>query len=571
MSTATTTAADAPPASLGIEALHAMRATRTRHRLGETEWFDTAYRVYIVALFGGGVLLWLSDVVGDTPLTPSRAADALAAAPAALGLVAVVAFAAGLRGGSQGGPLALEAADVVHVMLAPVDRRRALVRPAVQRVRSAAFAGAAVGGVLGQLAGRRLPGSALAWFGSGALFGADVALLWVGAALVAHGWHLRMRTSTTIGVVATAWQVAALAWDVPGPADVHGSLGVWGARQRAVDVVALVLTAALLVIGGRLLARTSLEALVRRTSLVAQLRFAVTMQDLRTVVLLRRQLSLERTRTRPWIRLRPGGRGAVWRRGWRSLLRLPTGRLLRMVGLVSAAAGCQVAAFHGTTPAVVGTLVFTFVLGLEVMEPLSQEVDQPDHTDRYPVERGHLLSRHLAAPAVALVPFAVLGAAVATAIHLAAAGTPRPGVGATAAVAAVLAVPTVAAGACAAVVNIVRDAPDPLTSASQQVFVPPEVAGATTIVRTLIPLLVSGLGALSAVVAREALAAPGAGVDDVLASGARMAVGAVLLSAGTAVWVRRRDRMRRAVRRFMEEGRAVTRQQRAGASTGARP
>ena len=47
------------------------------------------------------------------------------------------------------------------------------------------------------------------------------------------------------------------------------------------------------------------EPLVRRGDLVSQLHFAVTMQDLRTVVLLRRQLRGEQPRTRPWFGLRP--------------------------------------------------------------------------------------------------------------------------------------------------------------------------------------------------------------------------------------------------------------------------
>ena len=52
----------------------------------------------------------------------------------------------------------------------------------------------------------------------------------------------------------------------------------------------------------RLVAGSSLEAAERRTELVGQLRFAVTLQDLRTVLVLRRQLAQERPRSRPWIR-----------------------------------------------------------------------------------------------------------------------------------------------------------------------------------------------------------------------------------------------------------------------------
>ena len=97
-----------------------------------------------------------------------------------------------------------------------------------------------------------------------------------------------------------------------------------------------------------------------------------------------------------------------------------------------------------------------FVLGLEVMEPLSQEVDQPDRTDSLPIERGELLVRHLVAPSIALIPFAVVAAASAVAVL----GTSRAIVPA-----AILALPTVLGGAAGGVVSIVRDAPDPTRTA----------------------------------------------------------------------------------------------------------
>jgi|CXWL01.1.fsa_nt_gi hypothetical protein len=547
-----------PPVSTGVAAMHELRATRKRHRLGDLEWFDAAYKVYMVALFGGGALLWLSDLVGDEPVTAVQAVTVDQRAPALLGMLVVVAFAAGLRSGSQGGPLALESADVSFVMLAPVSRRAALLKPAVQRVRSAAFAGAATCGVFGQLAGRRLPGSSVAWFGSGALFGLNVALLWVGAALVAHALRLPLWIATTISTVALAWQAASVADIVPGPADIDGSLALWGWRQYGIDVVALVLTAALVALGLAMVARTSLDALARRSSLVAQLRFAVTMQDLRTVILLRRQLSHEHTRSRPWIGMpHVGSSHPVWRRGWQSLLRLPVGRLVRMTTLAVGAGASQVAVMHGTTPAFLGTAALTFVLGLDALEPLSQEIDQPDRTDSFPVERGELLLRHLAAPAVALVPFAVIGAVAAVVIDAVVSDQPR--VGPAAAVAAILALPTIFSGAAGAAISIVRDAPDPMSDTTQQTFMPPEMAGFTTVLRTLVPLAASCVGAVSVIFVRESI---DTGSATAVAAATRAAVLVVLVIAAIATWVRFRDRIRRSVRAFMSEGRAHTQQQR---------
>ena len=549
--------------STGIAAVRALRARRQRNRLGDMEWFDAAYRVYVVGLFGLIALGWLSDLVGDAELSAAAAADVTRRGPAVLGLVAVAALAAGLRGGSQGGPLALEAADVVHVMTAPVPRRAVLVRPAYQRARSAAFAGGVVAAALAQLAGRRLPGSAVAWFFGGLLFGGVIGLLWVAGALIAHERRIPLTTSTVVGLALLAWQAAAAATGPIGPADTIGSIGLWGWRQEPADAIGLLVVVALVAVGFGGIERLSVDALARRSSLVAQLRFAVTMQDLRTVILLRRQLSHEHTRSTPWVELpmRTDGR-AVWRRGWHSLLRMPSGRLLRMSACAGAAGACHVAVLHDITPALFGTMIVSFVLGLEVLEPLSQEVDQPDRTAGFPIERGHLMLRHLAAPAVALVPFACLAGVAAVTIDALATDAER--IGPAVATAAVLALPTLLAGAAGAVVSIVRDAPDPTPSGRQDTFMPPEMTGFTTVLKTALPLLVPLLAALAILPVRAALPD---GSDAVLAAATRMALGLFLATAAVAAWVRHRDRVWHKIRAFMDEGRTVTAQQRAARSS----
>ena len=57
-----------------LDVLYDLRRRRKRHRLGDIEWFDAAYRVYLVALFGGGTVLWISSSIGDDDVseqTPS--------------------------------------------------------------------------------------------------------------------------------------------------------------------------------------------------------------------------------------------------------------------------------------------------------------------------------------------------------------------------------------------------------------------------------------------------------------------------------------------------------------------
>ncbi len=313
------------------------------------------------------------------------------------------------------------------------------------------FSAATCGAIVGQLAGRRLPGTPLAWAASGALWGIATALLWAGAALVAHAIRLPLWIATSIGFAVVAWQGAALAWHIPGPANIYGSLALWGWQQNPIDIAAVLISVIVLIAGLGMLQRTSLDALARRSSLVAQLRFAVTMQDLRTVILLRRQLNQEQTRGTPWVAVPRWVTPAIARRGIASVARFPATRLVRMTAFAAMVGVLQAVVVRGTTPALIGTALMLFMLGLEVMEPLSQEIDQPDRTDSLPIERGELLVRHLIAPAIALVPFAVVAAACAVAVLGTNAIAP----------AAILALPTVIAGAAGGVVSIVRDAPDP--------------------------------------------------------------------------------------------------------------
>ena len=546
------------PSSTGLDALKALRRTRQLHRLGNLDWFEAAYRVYLLGIFGGGGVLWISSSVKDEAVSAGIAADVLRNGPAVLGLFVALAFLAGIRGGAQGGPVALEAADVAHVMLAPVDRRTALMRPAVQRLRSALFMGVAFGAIVGQLAGRRLPGSIIAWAAGGALYGATLMGVWVGAALLAHTLRVPRWLATMLGLGVLAWQSAAVAWHVPGPADSFGSLGLWGWRQHTTDLIAVAVAVVGVVVGFVLLGRLSLDALARRSALVAQLRFAVTMQDLRTVILLRRQLNQEHARRRPYVRVPSAKSGTgftvtVWRRGWHGLLRFPVSRLLRMAAISGAMGVLQASVVRGTTPAFLGTALLGFVLGLEVMEPLSQEVDQADRADALPVERGELMARHLAAPIVALLPFGVI-AGVAAAVTLGGNSDAFVPV-------AVLAIPTVIGAAMGGVVSIVRDAPDPASSSSQQAFMPPEMAGFSTAIRLAWPIVVSAVTTVTVLLPRAAWRAG----ESATGAAIRSAVGVVLVIAFIVYWVKVRDRVHRRIREFMDEGRTYTAQQRSSA------
>ena len=230
------------------------------------------------------------------------------------------------------------------------------------------------------------------------------------------------------------------------------------------------------------------------------------------------------------------------RRGWHGLLRFPATRLARITALAVVFGVLQAAVVRGTTPAVLASALVAFVIGLEVMEPLSQEVDQPDRTDSFPVERGELLARHLFAPAIALLPFALI-AGVAATLTLGSVASIAP--------AAIFALPNLIAGATGGVVSIVRDAPDPLSADKQQSFVPPEMAGFGATIRLLWPIVVSAFGCSMVFILRVAVENDG----PLVGAAIRAAVGSLLLAVVVGYWVKMRDRIRRKFKALMAEGR----------------
>lgn len=533
----------APPPTTGISALRDMRSARRHRRVQETEWFEALYRVYLAAIVIGGSVLFISGIFEDSVATTNDVTDITAHGPNILGIVVAVALFLGVRSGASGGPIAVEDAEVRHVLLSPIAIRDALRKPAIQRLRSAAFAGALAGAAAGQLAARRLPGSLGAWAFYGAVYGACVGLVWVGSALLVHGLRIHPTLATLIASAVVFWQAGVTVADTsaPGPFDAFGSMALWALHVEAIDLIAVGITAVTATAGIFVVGALSLEALARRSNLVAQLRFAVTIQDIRTVMLLRRQLSQEQMRPAPWITLkRRGALPPVARRGIQSFLKFPARRYVRMTLLVVLAALAQVATYRGTTPAVIASGLCLFVFGLELVEPLSQEVDKPERTDSLPIDRGALMLRHLIVPGIVLIPFIAI-AIVAAALF--------EHDGAAIATAAVLAPFALATGMAGAVINAVKGAPDPLGDNAKNLFMPPEVAGMTTMTRAVWPVVVATLGSLPVIAVREAVEVG----DHPVAAAVRMCVGVALLLFLVAGWVRQRDAIRRWWKKSVED------------------
>lgn len=491
-----------------------LRRARRRRRIAEIHWVDALYRVYMAGLVGLVAVAVIAGAVGDEPLTTGQVGDVTTHGPAVIGLVAALAVAVGLRSGSRGGPLAVEAGDVRHVLLAPVDRGRALRRPALRQVRSAVFLAVLVGAAVGRFADRRLPEPVAAWIAAVAVAGATLVALSLGAALVASGRRVPRAVATALAGVLVGWSVLdvarvevggsplpaspgrAVGWLALAPLDLHV------ASLTAVAVAVALVGAGLAGVGG-----LSVEAAERRTALVGQIRFAATLQDVRTVLVLRRQLAADRPRTRPWLRVGRGpARYPAWRRGWNGLLRFPAVRLGRLLLLAGAAGAAFRGAWSGTAPLVALAGVALWLAALDVVEPVAEEVDHPSRRQGYPVEEGALYVRLLAVPLVASVALGLVAGAVAV----------GPGGGRVPVAAGLVAGVATALAACAgALGNVVGGAP---TGGDELGLIAPEVAGMRLVVRAVWPVVLAVLGALPLLVVEADLDAgrPAAGTASAL-------------------------------------------------------
>lgn len=511
-----------------------MRTARRRRRIADLEWFEALYRVYLAAFLVGGTILFLSGLVGDAPMSSGAVTDLTQHGPAIIGLIMAGSLYLGMRSGSNGGPVSVENAEVVHVLLAPVARAAALRRPFIQRLRSLTFAGALAGATAGQLAQRRVvnPDSNLVWWAMcGALAGACIGAAFVVAAGLVHALAIPRWLASVSATLLLGWQISGAipGHNITGPFDSVGGIALWPLRFNTLDIAPILCVALGALLATALVERFSLEALAKRSALVSQLKFAVTLQDIRTVVLLRRQLGGEHSRAHPWFTA-PSivKRDPVIGRATAGILRFPFRRLVRMSILTIASTICAVLAWRGTAPMIAAGGILMFILGLDIVEPLSQEIDQPDRTDALPLERGLLHARLLIAPALAFTPFLLLS--LATAITLEPSMT-------TVALGAMIAPVALLAGLAGATINVVMGAPDQVTSATGGLALPPEVSGMGTVLRAAWPPAVASVGLLPVLAARVAAE------NDlhVIGNTVRAVLSVCLMLGLVAGWVRQRD------------------------------
>lgn len=525
-------------------ALSDWRRFRRRKRIVDIHWIDALYQAYLTGIIGIVVVAAASSAVGDDLLNRREIADVLQDGPGWLGALLAFAVALGLRSGSNGGPLALERSDVRHILLSPVDRTTALRGPALRQLRFGAFVGTLAGGLGGLLAEKRLPGTTVAWISSGALAGVTAAVLLYGSALLASGlrWPRWLTSLLGIGLLTVA---VADGIDVAptSPTAAFGHLVLWPLDFQPMGIAPPMVALVVAVIGLSVVGRVSMEAAERRSTLVGQLRFAATLQDLRTVIVLRRQLAQELPRLRPWFHLRTRGTGhwPFFVRGVRGVLRWPAARVARL-GLLGALAGLALrGVWSGTTPLVLLAGLAVFVAGLDAAEPLAQEVDHPSRRDASPIP----------APAIHLahVPVGVLVMVLTAAVAVGVAVIPGPAA-VPVDVALLAGLPLALGGLSGALVSVLGGTASVEGAWS---LAPPEAQGMRLLFRTAWPPALAVLGAVPIHFAARALAEG----DPVLAGEQPLVVltiGVFVLVAG---WVRVRDDLAEWFRSSMDAANAA--------------
>jgi len=260
----------------------------------------------------------------------------------------------------------------------------------------------------------------------------------------------------------------------------------------------MVLPVILSVVGLLAISGWSVEAAERRSRLVGQLRFAATLQDVRTVMVLQRQLAQEHLRVKPRIRLIARGRtikkgeptNRVYvLRGLNGLMRWPFFRLVRLVFLALVAGFSLCGAWLGTTPLIALSGFCLWLCALDLLEPLAQDTDRPDRLRSVARVPGRSLIRHL------IVPFFVMFALVLiAAVPAIAFGTPA--VVSALAPSLVLSATLLSIGGAALAVS--RSQSVPTTS-----LLMPEAAGFLMLLRLVLPPALPIFGLATVFVARR--------------------------------------------------------------------
>ena len=506
-----------------------MQSARRRHYIREGDWVDSLYKTYVTVIAALVALFYLGAAFGSADASAATVRDVEAHAPAVLGLVVAVFAALGLRSGARGGPLAVAAPDVTYLLLAPVPRSVALRATAWRQLRGVLLLPTIAGGVAANIVANHFGGEQVFWIVAGAAFGALAALLTWGAALVASGRRWSSRRAQLVGAALVVWAGIDVALATgTSPMTQIGRVALGPLSWSWSALIGIVLPVVLAGWGLAGIGGASVEPLRRRAQLVRELRFAATLQDLRSVIVLHRELAQELPRSRPWWRVGGGLRaGPSRRRDWQGYARWPLVRVVRVVVLASVAGAALIGVWRVNDAFVVVAGLALFFAGVDTVEGLAQEHDHPNRAELIPVAWGRLVLDHIVAPACALALVGIVGIVV---FFAAVESTDALLVG------VIVLVPAALATAVGAATSVVAGAPSPTLYVD---FPFPEFGALWLIVRQLLPPRIAITAMVPVAVAHDALGHE--------SSAAGAALGATLLPLGlvaiTGRWLQTRSRV----------------------------
>jgi hypothetical protein len=504
--------------------LRALRRARRRHYLREGDWVDSLYRAYIVAIAAALALFYGTIALGGSA-DATAAHDVRQHGVALLGLGVAVLVWLGLRSGARGGPLAPEPADVSFQLLAPVPRGEVLRPVALRQLRGVVLVPAVIGAVAGNVATGRLGGERAEWLLAGAAFGALASLAVWGAALVASGARVQPRLANVIGTLLVVWAALDVASEhATSPTAQIARIAVWPLVTSPLALIGVALPLVLVGIGIARVGRMSLEPLRHRAQLIGELRYAATLQDMRSVIVLHRELAQELPRAKPWWRSDTSLGGAAWQRDWRGLARWPIGRIVRTVALAAVVVVAAVGLWHGVDALVLLGGIALFLVGVDAIEGLAQETDHPDRPEQYPIVWGDLVLAHLLAPGVVIfgVMVVVVLATAAITGSLTALGT-----------AAVLVLPATLAAVVGGALSVVIGAPPPTMYLD---FGFPELTTLWLVLRQVLAPALVVIAFVPLAVGQDAFV----NGQSAFGAAASAAFAAILLGVGGSLWLRTR-------------------------------
>lgn len=474
-----------------------IRRRRTRTRLSQVSWADAAFKVYSMALVAALLVLMLAGLFSGQPLTSGQLATARDRGPGVIGAVALGLSMVGLRSGSRGGPLAVEAAEVQHWWLTPLPRRFMMKEAIVRAVLRWSIYGLVAGAGVAVFAAPRLPGTLLDWLSSAIAVGIGFALLAVAAALWAMGRRLSPARADVLSLcVIAAAMVEATFGSRLLPTTWAGAAALWplgsGRNRYLVGVLMVVIPATLVSFSWRRAVGASLERQLERSKLIQQLRLAVGIRDVRTVMLLRRRLAQDSARVRPLVCVKSErwNRYPVSRRVLQGAVRWPAPRVGQAI-VLGAMGGIALAGFSsGITPLIGVAAVCYWAAALEMAEGLAQDVDHAEFLAgrRSP---GHMHVAHMLPTAgLVLIPVG-LGSLIYGALGVGGWMT-----------ASILAVSASVQAAVGAIVTAIRR-PDYVRLVDARQLMSPDIASATEALAVSLPPLITLAGLLPAVAIRS--------------------------------------------------------------------